>query len=54
MLARCRRLAVRCALFGGRVEARPADAEVYALSGDPSRAAADLAGLGERLARSAV
>jgi glycerate kinase len=46
---RCRRLGVRCELFGGLVRdglpARP-------LSGRPERAAADLVSLGERLARS--
>jgi glycerate kinase len=47
VLARCRRLGVRCVLFGGRVLA--GDAEP--LSGDPARAAADLVALGSRLAR---
>ena len=45
----CRDAGVRCAMFGGRVLERPAGAEVYALSGDPRRAAADLVGLGEKL-----
>ena len=40
---------VRCVVFGGRVEAELAGAEMVALSGDPARAAADLVALGERL-----
>jgi glycerate 2-kinase len=39
---------VRCALFGGRVELDEAD--VHALSGDPSRARHDLSELARRLA----
>jgi hypothetical protein len=42
---------VRCAVFGGRVEATLPDADVRALSGDPARAAADLEALGEDLGR---
>jgi glycerate kinase len=45
VLARCRRLGVRCVLFGGRVVAGNAEA----LSGDPACAAADLVALGSRL-----
>ena len=47
---RCAAAGVRCAVFGGVVEA-PLDRrpDVYALSGDPARAAADLEGLGRRL-----
>jgi glycerate kinase len=51
VLERCRRLGVRCVLFGGRVEKRPPGVEVRSLSGDPSRARRDLAALGEELAR---
>jgi glycerate kinase len=49
VLRRCARLGVRCVLFGGRVERGSIDAR--ALSGDPGRAAEDLAALGEELAR---
>ena len=42
----CDELGVRCVLFGGRVERR---IEAVALSGDPSRATADLEELGLRL-----
>ena len=43
----------RCVVFGGRVEAGLPGAETVALSGDPSRAEADLVELGERLGREA-
>jgi glycerate kinase len=43
----------RCVVFGGRVEADLPGAETVALSGDPSRAEADLVELGERLGREA-
>ncbi|HEX6761965.1 MAG TPA: glycerate kinase [Gaiellaceae bacterium] len=46
--ARCRRFGVRCELFGGLVDS---GIEAHALSGDPERAAGDLAELAERLAR---
>ena len=52
----CRRAGVPCAVFGGRVEL-PGNSPfrgvvgLYALSGDPSRARADLVELGERLGR---
>jgi glycerate 2-kinase len=49
VLAACREEGVRCALFGGVVEEAPRGAEVYPLSGDPSRAREDLVQLGERL-----
>jgi glycerate kinase len=49
---RCRDAAVRCVVFGGRVTAAVEGAETVELSGDPARAAADLAELGETLARS--
>ena len=49
VLRRCRRLGVRCVLFGGRV-APSAGVDARALSGDPSRARDDLAELGEELA----
>jgi glycerate kinase len=42
----CAELGVRCVLFGGRVEA---GVEALPLSGDPTRAAADLEELGLRL-----
>jgi len=42
---------VRCVVFGGRVEAELPGAETVALSGDPSRAEADLEELGRRLGR---
>lgn len=51
VVRRCRRLGVRCELFGGRVEDIPLEA--HALSGDPGRAAEDLTRLGEELARRA-
>ena len=44
---------VRCVVFGGRVEADLPDADTVALSGDASRAEADLLELGERLGREA-
>src|SRR4029077_11247839 len=49
VLARCRRLGVRCELFGG-VVARGIDA--HALSGRREQAAEDLVRLGEQLALS--
>jgi glycerate kinase len=48
VVRRCGRLGVRCVLFGGRVES--VGLEARALSGDPRRAADDLAALGEELA----
>jgi glycerate kinase len=45
----CAELDVRCVIFGGRVGAEIPGAETVALSGGPSRAAADLEELGERL-----
>jgi glycerate 2-kinase len=47
------RAGVRCVVFGGRVEAALSGAEAVALSGDASRAEADLLELGERLGREA-
>jgi glycerate kinase len=47
VVERCRRLGVRCELFGGTVD--PA-CRAHALSGDPERAEQDLADLGRRLA----
>jgi glycerate kinase len=41
----------RCVVFGGRVESELPGAEAVALSGDPTRAEADLEELGERLGR---
>jgi glycerate 2-kinase len=41
----------RCVVFGGRVGSELPGAETVALSGDPSRAEADLEELGERLGR---
>jgi glycerate kinase len=47
---RCRRLGVRCVVFGGRVVEPLAEVETVALSGDPERAWQDLVHLGRRLA----
>lgn len=47
----CRAEGVRCAVFGGRVVEGLAGAEMHALSGDPARAADDLAALGEAVGR---
>jgi glycerate kinase len=47
----CAEEGVSCAVFGGVVVEAPSGVEVHVLSGDPSRAADDLVGLGERLAR---
>jgi glycerate kinase len=47
----CREAGVPCVVFGGRVEVELEGVETIALSGDPSRAEADLVELGERLAR---
>jgi len=47
----CREEGTRCVVFGGRVETELAGAETIELSGDPSRASADLVALGERLSR---
>jgi glycerate kinase len=49
---RCVAAGTRCVVFGGRVTAPVKRVETYELSGDPARAAADLAVLGETLARS--
>jgi glycerate kinase len=43
----CREEGVRCVVFGGRVLEELPGAEMRALSGDPARAADDLADLGE-------
>ena len=43
----CREEGVRCVVFGGRVLEELPGAEMRALSGDPARAADDLAALGE-------
>jgi glycerate kinase len=48
--ARCLAAGVRCVVFGGRVRTVVAGAETVALSGDRSRAEADLVELGRRLA----
>jgi len=40
---------VRCAVFGGRIEARVVGAEMLELSGDPARAEDDLVALGRSL-----
>jgi glycerate kinase len=42
---------IRCVVFGGRVDSEIEGAETVALSGDPSRAEADLVELGARLSR---
>ena len=49
VVARCKRLGVRCELFGGLVRD---GVHAHALSGDPTAAAVDLERLGEQLARS--
>jgi glycerate 2-kinase len=49
---RCAAVGARCVVFGGHVRAPVVGAETVELSGDPARAADDLAALGERLARS--
>jgi glycerate 2-kinase len=46
-LRACHEEGVRCVVFGGRVVEGLAGAEMRALSGDPGRAADDLAALGE-------
>jgi glycerate 2-kinase len=46
---RCATAGVRCVAFGGRVDAEIPSTEMAALSGDPSRAEADLVELGRRL-----
>jgi glycerate kinase len=48
----CSETAVRCAVFGGRVEEAPPGAEIHELSGEPAKARADLVALGELLGRS--
>ena len=48
---RCREAGVRCVVFGGVVAEPLTGVETVALSGDPSRARADLVELGERLAQ---
>jgi glycerate kinase len=50
VVARCLAAGARCVVFGGRVRAEIAGAESVALSGDRSRAEADLVELGRRLA----
>jgi glycerate kinase len=50
-VAVCRELGVRCVVFGGRVESELDGVETIVLSGDPASARADIAALGERLAR---
>ena len=47
----CRAEGVRCAVFGGRVDAALTDVEMHELSGHPARAADDLVELGKRLGR---
>ena len=47
--ARCAAAGTPCVVFGGVVESTLRDAECIALSGEPSRAAADLVELGARL-----
>jgi glycerate kinase len=48
---RCAEAGVRCVVFGGRVEEPLPGVGTFALSGDPSRATADLVELGRRLGR---
>jgi glycerate 2-kinase len=52
VVACCRGVGVRCAVFGGRVETVLEGAEMHALSGRPENAREDLVALGERLAGS--
>jgi glycerate 2-kinase len=52
VLRHCRKLGVRCVIFGGRVVPQQG-IEARALSGDPSRARKDLVELGEELAATA-
>jgi glycerate 2-kinase len=47
----CREEGVRCAVFGGRVEAEVEGAELHELSGSPEHAREDLVELGAELAR---
>jgi glycerate kinase len=49
VVRRCAAAEVRCVVFGGRVEERPAGVETLALSGDEARARRDLVELGRRL-----
>ena len=49
VVARCVLAGARCIVFGGRVSVEIEGAETVALSGDPSRAEADLIELGRRL-----
>lgn len=48
----CAEERIPCAVFGGRVAESLPGADMHELSGDPARAARDLAALGERLGRS--
>jgi glycerate kinase len=50
----CREQGVRCVVFGGRVLAQLPAAEMRALSGEPARAADDLAALGEAVGNSVL
>jgi glycerate kinase len=50
VVRRCAAEGVRCVLFGGRVVDAPPAVETVALSGDPSRARADLVAMGAGLA----
>ena len=52
VVERCRRVDVRCVVFGGHVLVELPGVDTVALSGDPARAPADLVELGRRLARS--
>ena len=47
----CRAAGLRCAVFGGRILEPLEGAELHELSGDPTRARADLVELGERLGK---
>jgi len=49
VVGRCVAAGVRCVVFGGRVRAEIAGAETIPLSGEPSRAEADLVALGRQL-----
>lgn len=52
VLEACAAEDVRCAVFGGRIEAELPGAELHELSGNPARARADLEALGTELAES--